>query len=52
MNVAGWSVGRFWSTDVFKDRAAQLETIVAILEGRMTEDVRAVDITFKPAKVR
>lgn len=35
LNVSGWSVLRFWNDEVFKERNAVLETILAVLEGRL-----------------
>jgi very-short-patch-repair endonuclease len=49
MVANGWSVVRFWNTQVLRERAAVLETIVAILEKRLTDEVRAPDLTFIPA---
>ena len=44
---AGFSVIRFWNDDVLRERDDVLETIVAILEGRLKE---ACDATrFSPA---
>ncbi len=45
----GWSVVRFWNTHIFNEQAAVLETIVAILEKRLTSEVRGTDLTFIPA---
>jgi len=42
----GWSVARFWNVSVLSDRRSVLETIVAILEGRLREDVVASDMRF------
>ncbi|NVD39493.1 DUF559 domain-containing protein [Ensifer sp. HO-A22] len=49
MVANGWSVVRFWNTQVFKDREAVLDTVVAILEKRLTGEVRTLDLTFIPA---
>ncbi|OAP38151.1 hypothetical protein AU381_21395 [Sinorhizobium glycinis] len=49
MLLNGWSVARFWNTHIFHDRASVLETIVAILDRRLTAEVRGVDLTFIPA---
>jgi very-short-patch-repair endonuclease len=46
----GWSVLRFWNTDVLQEPDRVLETIVAVCEGRLSEEVRAADLTFLPAK--
>ncbi|PRX11907.1 UNVERIFIED_ORG: very-short-patch-repair endonuclease [Martelella mediterranea] len=37
INNAGFSVIRFWNDEVLKERQDVLETIVAILENRLTE---------------
>lgn len=50
MVAEGWSVVRFWNTDVLRDMPSVLETIVAILDGRMREPVEASDLTFIPAR--
>ncbi len=47
MAAAGYSVMRFWNTDVFKERDAVCETILAALQGRITELVIA-DFRFIP----
>jgi very-short-patch-repair endonuclease len=49
MNESGWSVVRFWNTDVFSSIQSIIETIVAICEGRLTERVEAPDLKFYPA---
>mgnify|MGYP000978705257 CR=1 FL=1 len=41
----GWSVLRLWSADVFHDRNAVLETVLAALEGRL-EPTAAFDLRF------
>tara|TARA_B100000614_G_C14284973_1_gene385263 strand:- start:195 stop:587 length:393 start_codon:yes stop_codon:yes gene_type:complete len=47
INRAGFSVIRFWNEEVLRERDDVLETIVAILEDRLTE---ACDVTrFSPA---
>ncbi len=45
---AGYSIVRFWSVDVQRDRPAVLETILAALEGRL-DATRAPDLRFLPA---
>ena len=40
-----WSVLRFWSADVFRDRDAVLETILAALDRRL-EPAEAADLRF------
>ncbi|MGK9053843.1 endonuclease domain-containing protein [Neorhizobium petrolearium] len=49
MNADGWSIVRFWNVDVLIDLAPVLETIVAILDGRLNEPVEAYDLRFSPA---
>ncbi len=44
----GWSVARFWSHEVLAGRKDVLETIVAILDGKMLEPVEASDLRFVP----
>ena len=41
----GWSILRVWSADIFTEREAVLETIVAALHGRLEETV-AKDMRF------
>lgn len=43
---AGYSVLRFWNVDVFKQRAAVCETILAVLLDRLDESVVAPDLRF------
>ncbi|MCM2475829.1 DUF559 domain-containing protein [Rhizobium sp. CG5] len=50
MIAEGWSVVRFWNTDVLRNMPSVLETIVAILDGRVREPVEAADLTFIPAR--
>ena len=47
MATDGYSIMRFWNTDVFKERDSVCETILAALEGRITEAVVA-DYRFIP----
>ena len=49
MNEAGWAVVRFWNVDVLGEMTPVLETIVAILDGRLSEPVDARDLRFCPA---
>lgn len=49
LNATGYSVLRFWSVDLLRDRESVLETIVEALEGRLTESVNAHDLKFKLA---
>ncbi len=50
MNAEGWSIVRFWNIDVLTEMTPVLETIVAILEGRLNEAVDAYDLRFCPAR--
>jgi very-short-patch-repair endonuclease len=50
MNAAGWSVARFWNVDVLADIAPVLETIVAILDGRLMDRTISYDFNFAPAR--
>ena len=52
MNTNGWSVARFWNTDVLRELKSVLETIVAICEGRLAEGTHAADFTFLPVSER
>ncbi len=49
MNADGWSVARFWNVAVLTEMESVLETIVAILEGRLNEPEDAPDLKFMPA---
>jgi very-short-patch-repair endonuclease len=46
MVAEGWSVLRFWNTDVLRRRDEVLETILAALEYRLDSDVIATDLRF------
>ncbi|TIM42218.1 MAG: endonuclease domain-containing protein, partial [Mesorhizobium sp.] len=46
MRGEGFSVVRFWNVDVLKGRTSVCETILAVLEGRLAEDVIASDLRF------
>jgi very-short-patch-repair endonuclease len=46
MRTQGYSVLRFWNTDVLKHRRSVCETILAALDGRLTGDVAASDLRF------
>jgi len=48
----GYSVLRFWNTDVLKHRASICETILAALNDRLTESIVAFDLRYRPAKPR
>ena len=43
---SGFSILRFWNDDVLRHRTAVCETILAALEGRLTEDTKAFDLRF------
>ncbi len=49
MNSNGWSVLRVWHSDVLASRKSVLDTIVAILDGRLDEKMIAVDAKFLPS---
>ncbi|WP_187971361.1 endonuclease domain-containing protein [Aquibium microcysteis] len=42
----GWSTIRFWNEDILRRRTAVCETILAALDGRLSEDVVAGDLRF------
>ncbi|MFN3549650.1 MAG: endonuclease domain-containing protein, partial [Mesorhizobium sp.] len=46
----GWSTLRIWNHDVLKHRAAVCETILAALDGRLSENVTAPDLRFVSAE--
>ena len=46
MREQGYSVLRFWSGDAVKHIASVCETILAALDGRLTEDTVAMDLRF------
>jgi very-short-patch-repair endonuclease len=50
MNANGWSVVRFWNADVMRERAAVLDTLIAILDGRVGEAVLSRDLVYLPAE--
>lgn len=50
MRANGYSVLRFWSHDVLRDRTAIVETIMAALAGGLNESVVAPDMRFVYAK--
>jgi very-short-patch-repair endonuclease len=49
MNRNRWSVLRFWHADVLRDRASVLDTILAALDGRLTDKMIGVDAKYLPA---
>lgn len=50
MNANGWSVVRFWNADVLRERTAVLDTLIAILDGRVSEAVLSRDLIYLPAE--
>ncbi|TRL35979.1 DUF559 domain-containing protein [Rhizobium straminoryzae] len=50
LNSQGYSVIRFWNHEVLRERLAVLETILAVLDGRLTEGCNT--IRFSPADRR
>ena len=52
MSGEGYSVLRFWSVDMLRDREAVLATIVEALEGRLAESTNAPDLKYRTAFVR
>ncbi|RWC82572.1 MAG: endonuclease domain-containing protein, partial [Mesorhizobium sp.] len=46
MRREGFSVLRFWNFDVLTNTRSVCETILAVLEGRLAEDVVAADVRF------
>ena len=46
MTREGYSVLRFWNVDVLQAIGPVCETILAALDGRLTEDVVAADMRF------
>jgi very-short-patch-repair endonuclease len=50
MQREGYSVLRFWNTDVFGDLGSVCETILAALDGRLSEDVVTPDLRYVKAK--
>ncbi|RWL20531.1 MAG: DUF559 domain-containing protein [Mesorhizobium sp.] len=49
MNRNGWSVLRVWHADVLASRKSVLDTIVAVLDGRLDKKMIAVDAKFLPS---
>ncbi|TAM97022.1 MAG: endonuclease domain-containing protein [Rhizobiaceae bacterium] len=52
MRAEGYSVLRFWNTDTLKQMRSVRETILAMLEGRLAEDVISADLRFIMVKGR
>ena len=51
MRQNGWSVLRFWHADVLRDRKSVLETIIAVLDGRLMEPVATAEMRFVPRDI-
>ena len=49
MNDNGYAVTRFWSHEVLSQTNRVLETILAVLDGRLSERDLAVDFRYLPA---
>jgi len=49
MSEFGWPVVRFWNVDVLKELTSVCDTILATLDGRLSEPVEAYDLRFVPA---
>jgi very-short-patch-repair endonuclease len=50
MRARGYSVLRFWSSDVVKQMRGVCETVLAALDGRLGEDVVSPDLRFVLAR--
>jgi len=50
MQEAGYSVLRFWYHDVRANLRSVCETILAVLDGRLSEVAVSVDMKFLPAR--
>jgi len=46
MRAQGFSILRFWSHDVLKHRTSVCETTLAVLDGRLAEDMNSADLRF------
>lgn len=46
MQSLGYSILRFWNTDVLKHRTSVCETVLVALAGQLAENVTAVDFRF------
>jgi very-short-patch-repair endonuclease len=46
MRAQGYSILRFWNHDVLKHRASVCETILAALDGSLTENIAVSDLRF------
>ncbi len=52
MRAAGYSVLRFWNSDVLSNPTSVCETILAAIDGRLSEDTVAPDLRFVVARSR
>lgn len=50
MRTAGYSILRLWSHDAIRQTNSVCNTILAVLEGRLSESVEAADLRFLPAE--
>jgi very-short-patch-repair endonuclease len=48
VNRNGWAILRFWNVDVLTQTEAVTETILAVLDGRLTEAMNTVEMRFIP----
>jgi very-short-patch-repair endonuclease len=46
MAQLGWSILRFWNADALRQMDGVLDTILAAIEGRLSEDVEASDMRY------
>ncbi|MET2826327.1 endonuclease domain-containing protein [Mesorhizobium shangrilense] len=46
MHAQGYSILRLWSHDVLEHRSSVCETILAALDGRLTENIAVSDLRF------
>ncbi len=49
MNGNGWSVLRVWHADVLQDRNSVIDTILAALDGRLSQRMISTETKFLPA---
>ena len=49
LRASGYAVLRFWSHEALRSTRAVCETILAALDGRLSEETDALDLKFKPA---
>lgn len=46
MMALGWSIARFWFADCLQDTETVLETIAAIIDGRIDESVKSREFSY------